>query len=414
MFFKKESNMVIKQKASFVERGYYVYHKTLDEFYINVVIEGESINDVVISDMKKAIHILSNINPCMRLNLCGFLNFTYLFDTKIPPIFRVVEKSSWDGMSSDTIDFLCKDSDIKKRPLAEIIYIKGSPVRIVFRFHHILTDARGALLWIEDLFRILRNEKPESYFSKMSEYNVMLKNKIKGKKILSKYYITPTGLSEGKIGLDRRFIRRKIAINNKISNLTGQIAVLAAKAAREINDGEFCVTIPVDLRFRENNIKTTRNFSSTIYVEVNKNDTPADIILKILKQLRNKEDLKFEYEDIYSIYFPIFLLEYITKKKIYSKFTNNLFTSSATISNIGFIDTAKLSTENFITNSLFVFNLQYYSPAFFLVTNCNNSNLEITLSVPDVLRTNKRDEKLLDKIVEGIEKGDVHIMADKL
>lgn len=406
--------MTFKQRASFVERGYYVYHKILDEFYINVVIEGECKNKFDIDELKNAIQILSDINPCMRLNLCGFLNFTYFFDTGIAPLFRIVEKSSWDGMSSDTIDFLCKDSDIKKRPPAEVIYIKGSPVRIVFRFHHILTDARGALLWIEDLFRILRNEKPISIFSKISEYDIMLKNNLRGKKITPNYYISPTGTSEGKIALNNRFIRRKIKINNNLPNLTGQIAVLAAKAAREIKDGKFCVTIPVDLRFRENYIKTTRNFSSIIYVEVNKNDAPADITLKILKQLRNKEDLKFEYEDIYSKYVPVCLLKYIVKKRLYKKLSNNFFTSSATISNIGFIDTTKFSSDGFVTNSVFVFNLQSYSPAFFLVTNCNNSNLEVTLSVPDVLRTNKRDEKLLNKIINEIENGEMQNIAHKL
>ena len=395
--------MTFKQRASFVERGYYAYNKILDEFYINVVIEGECTNKFDIDELKNALQILSDINPCMRLNLCGILSFTYLFDTEITPLFRIVEKSSWDGMSSDSIDFLSEAVNGDKRPFAEVIYIKGSPVRIVFRFHHILTDARGALLWIEDLFRILRNEKPISFFSKISEYDLMRKNNIRGKKITPNYYISPTGRSEGKIAFKRRFIRRKIKINNNLPNLTGQIAVLAARAAWEIEDGKFCVTIPVDLRFRENYINTTRNFSSIIYVDINKNDAPADITLKVLKQLRNKEDLKFEYEDIYSKYVPVCLLKYIIKKRLYKKLSNNLFTSSATISNLGFIDTAKLNTDVFITNSVFVFNLQSYNPAFFLVTNCNNSNLEITLSVPDVLRTNNRDEKLLNKIVIGIE-----------
>jgi len=48
------------------------------------------------------------------------------------------------------------------------------------------------------------------------------------------------------------------------------------------------------------------------------------------------------------------------------------------------------------------------------VTNCNNSNLEVTLSVPDVLRTNKRDEKLLNKIINEIENGEMQNIAHKL
>lgn len=394
--------MVFKQKASFVERGYYAYHKNLNEFYINVVIEGECKNEFDIDELKNAIQVLSDINPGMRLNIRGFLNYTYLIDIGIPPLFRIIEKSTWDGMTSDSIDFSFSNADIKNRPLAEIIYIKGSPARIIFRFHHILTDARGALLWIEDIFRILRNEKPVSFFSKISEYDLIKKNNVVVKNIIPQNYITPTGKTDGIIAFKKRFIRRNIKLKNNISNLTGQIAVLIASAAREIADGDFCVSIPVDLRFRKNNFKTTRNFTGIIYLKVNKNDTPSDITLKILKQLRNKEDLKFETEDIYSRYIPICFLKYILMKRLHKKFSNNLFTSSATISNIGFIDTTEFSTNSFVANSVFVFNLQSYSPAFFLVTNCNNSNLEITLSVPDVLRTHRRDEILIDKVVNGI------------
>jgi hypothetical protein len=109
----------------------------------------------------------------------------------------------------------------------------------------------------------------------------------------------------------------------------------------------------------------------------------------------------FEKIDIYSRYIPLFLLKYGYIKRIKKMFAKNLYGASAMISNIGYLDAEKYSAPDFKTNTIFGILEQVYYPASLGITCCNN-NLEIILSVPDVLRTNKRDELLLEKITQGI------------
>jgi hypothetical protein len=256
--------MNFKRKTCFIERGYLACPESLKSLYINVVLEGESKKEIDINSFKKAIETLSNFNPAMRLVVKGYLNFTYLVDSGCPPPFRIIERSSWDGMNSDTMDFLKNScNDFKKGPLAEVIYIKGLPTRIVFRVHHILMDGKGLYLWIEDLFRILRGEKPISFYSKDCEYNLIKQYKVGRRKAFKRDSISLTGKPEGTTQLKPRFIRKTIKLEKKISNFTGHIVVLLASIAREYLNGNFYVALTVDLRYRADNIKTTRNFTAS-------------------------------------------------------------------------------------------------------------------------------------------------------
>jgi hypothetical protein len=392
---------ITKYKASFLERAYYALNKIYNGYYINVVVEGCITGNFDIKTFREAVEKLSDLNPCMRFKFKGFLNMTYLVDSKNPIPIKVIEESSWDGMSSDTLDFI-NTREINDKYLAEIYIVKGKILRILFRIHHAITDGRGAILWIEDLFRIMRNEKPKSTFSQINEYELMKKFNIKPVKIDSKYCITPTGKAEGLATFNTRYIRKSIDINNSIPNLTGHIASELVKLANKKTDEIFRVAVPVDLRFREKQFNTTRNFSGIIYLDIDNDDKPSSITLNILKKLKNYDDLKFEKEDIMSNYIPIFIIKYFMKRKFKYKLENNKCTISTTISNIGYIETKKFNTSNFSARSLFVFNLQSYSPAFFLITNCDNKKLEITLSVPDVFRTHNRDEILLENLSIGL------------
>jgi len=397
-FFNKK-NIQFKRKLSFSERGYFAFTKILPTFYAHMVIEGEGNSKIDINKLKSAISVSSEANPGSRLVLRGFLNFCYLEDSGVPPPLRVVENSAWDGLSSDNTDFFDEILDAREGPTCDVIYLKGSPNRIIFRVHHMVMDGMGLMLWAEDIFKILRGDNPVSFFSEVTEYDLAKSIGKVSRRWFPQDNIAPTGKAYGATSLKSRWIRRRVT--GKFSNLTGQIAVLLAAEARKYADGNFWVTIPVDLRQRKNNFKTTRNFTGIIYVEVKPEHSAFDISANIRHQLNNSEDLTFDIEDVYCRYIPVSIMKSFINRRVLKRHSKSLYGSSATISNGGFIDIEKFSGGGFNPDTIFFFTQQGYNPAFFAVNRLETA-VEITLSVPDVLRTDGRDERLMDAIVNGL------------
>lgn len=211
--------------------------------------------------------------------------------------------------------------------------------------------------------------------------------------------IASTGESDGITLFKPRWTRR--SVTGRYSNLIGQISVLLAAEARKYSEGNFYVSIPVDLRQRNNYFKTTRNFAGIIYVEVKPDNSVSDISTNIRRQLENAEDLKFDIEDVYCRYIPVSIMKKFLTKKVLKRHSRSRYGSSATISNLGYVDIGKFTGGGFNAETFFFIPQREYSPAFITLSGSKNL-VEITLSVPDVLRTNNRDEKLMDAIVSGL------------
>jgi len=392
-------NSKFRMKLSFSERGHFVLSKVQPTYYNHMIIEGDTNSDIGIDALTAAIKISSESNHGSRLVLRGLLNFSYLEDSGVPPPLRIVENVYWDGLSSDKADFFDASLNARSGPTCEVIYLKGDPNRIIFRTHHMVMDGIGTMLWAEDVFRVLRGEKPVSFFAELTEYDLIKRMGEKPRVQFPQNNIAPTGKSDGIVSFKPRWIRR--SVTGRYSNLIGQISVLLAAEARKYSEGNFYVSIPVDLRQRNNYFKTTRNFVGIIYVEVKPDNSVSDISTNIRRQLENAEDLNFDIEDVYCRYIPVSIMKKSLTKRVLKRHSRSRYGSSATISNLGYVDIGKFTGGGFNAETFFIVTALEYSPAFIILSGSKNL-VEITLSVPDVLRTNNRDEKLMDAIVSGL------------
>ena len=392
-------NAPLRRKLSFSERGHLAFSLVLPVYFNQIVIEGDSDSNVDLEELESAIRISSESNPGSRLVLRGVLNSCYLEDSGVPPPLRVIENISWDGLSSDNADFLDNQFSAKDGPTCEVVFLKGSPNRIIFRSHHMVMDGVGTRFWAEDVFRILRGEKPVSFFSELTEYDLVRRLKKRSRLRFPQDNIAPTGKANGITSFKARWIRK--SITGKFSDLTGQTATLLAAEARTYSEGNFWLSIPVDLRYRENNFRSTRNFAGILYVEVKPEYSPADISKAIKHQLKNSEDLRFDVEDIYCRYVPISIIKRVVTNRILKRHLKGQYGSSAIISNLGLMDCEKLSGGGFYPKTAFFIPPGGYSPAFVTLTGSKDT-VEILSAVPDVLASNNRDEKLMDTIVNGL------------
>lgn len=385
------------RKLSFSERGHLVYDRVFSRFYCQFMLEGEG--EIDPERLRSAVKRASDFNPGPRMLVRGFLNFSRLVDSGAPPPVRLIDGSSWDGLSSDGAPFYAKPLDPFRGPACEIVIMKGSPYRIVFRAHHAVMDGRGVHLWVEDIFKILNGRRPISRFSEYTELEFARKFTGEYRKPFPVYSPAPSGRAEKSGNLRARWIRRRITGHYK--NLLGQIAVIIAGEVSKYTKDDFWIAVPVDLRFRNNDFPTTSNFASIIYINVLPGDTPEVISEKIRERIANKEDMKFDRADVMCRFAPLFILEKTLSSMVKNRHERGIYSTSASISNIGRIDFNDYTCDGFQPKSAFGCPSGGFYPVNVVLLGYGNS-VEIGMAMPEVLASSGRMEALMERVVGGL------------
>ena len=259
---------IYTRKLSVSERLWLGTNHIYRPFANQFIIEGHG--NIDYTSLCYAVEVASAANPGSRMILKGFLSGCHWVDSGITPPVTVVDGKNWDGRSSENAIFLKKDLPYKG-PTCEVVYIIGKTTRVAFRSNHAVMDGVGMLLWMEDIFKVLRGEKPIGSSSTISDYELIESISDRKEKIKYIHSIAPTG-PVGKKATGTSW--KRITISGNHSNIIGRIAVALAKSAWSYQEGRFKVAIPVDLRQRINGLRSTGNLINTVYFEVTKNSTP--------------------------------------------------------------------------------------------------------------------------------------------
>ncbi len=385
------------RKLSFTERGHLVYDGVFSGFYCRLILEGEG--EIDIENLRVALKEASDINPNPRMRLRGFLNFCRLVDSGEPPPVRIVESHEWDGLSSRSAEFLNLPLSPRSGPSCDVLIVKGAPYRIIFRAHHTVMDGRGVHLWAEDVFKILNGKKTVSCFSGFTELEFTRRFTGEYRKPFPLYSPAPTGRADNFSSLKPRWIRRRI--NGHYKNLIGQIAVIIASEVAKYRDGDFWISIPADLRHRNDNYLTTSNFASLIYVNIRPGYTPEQISEEIKKKIADAEDLKFDRGDVLCRYVPVFILKKILTSMMRKRHGAGIYSTSFSISNIGLINLDDYTCRGFTPKHAFGCPSGGFYPLNVVLLGAGGS-IEIGMAMPEVLASNGRLEALMDRVVNGL------------
>lgn len=380
------------RKLSVSERLWLGANRASPPFANQFIIEGHG--NIDYANLCHAVEVASQANPGSRLVLKGFFSGCHWVDSGITPPVRVVDGSNWDGRSGHNAPFLKRDLP-SRGPTCEVVYIKGQTTRIAFRSNHAVMDGVGMLLWMEDIFRVLRQEQPIGSSSTISDYELIESVSDRKEKIEHMLSIAPTGPT-GKKAKGTSWKRITIAGNH--SNLIGQIAVVMAKSAWTYQEGRFRVGTAVDLRQRIECLRSTGNLSNAIYFEITKDSTPESVAKDLRRQLDNKNyfvnidrGMNMNLMPIWLIGFTLWIIAKIAHRK-------NLFTIPILISNVGRMKLDNFCANGFVADSMFAIPLSGDgSPAFVTIMG-SGGRIDIITSVPNMISDNGR----LDKLVEDI------------
>jgi len=374
---------------------------TVNEKYrIPVIIEMvvEGFGGIDVEDLKQAVSMASRANPGTRLVARGKLHNSRLVDTGVAPPVRLFDDPGRQGQSVEGFSFRQYPLSIPRGPTCDVILISSPPTRIIFRGHHTVIDGQGLMMWITDVFRALRGETPigSSWTESVDQFR--RRSSVKESKWTGGQCLAPTGsprrLTPNSVSFSH------IEIPGPVSNLMPRLILLTAEAARRHQPtGRLVFGVPISLRRRKPEIRSSSNLSRAIYVEVTPDTTDGDIYQTIHRHLET--DGKPAFAEIVIPFLPLWILRKSLENSHRTGIDTGRYWVSGFISNFGRFEKKQFSTSGFTAASIYALPPSSCStPVFFILLGLDDS-ISISAAMPEMLASDGRLAALMEHIGRG-------------
>lgn len=365
------------RRISCNEQLYLDMQDLMNTFAIQFILEYEGIVDK--KKLENAIkYVLSKSNDTNLMLVNNYWNKS-MEDIKIKDI-----SIKTDDLFED--DFFKKKIDYKKHSLEVYLLKHLNKKYIVFRLLHSVSDGKGAIAFVDNVFRRLKNESLVQCSNSFNEQDLVKDITVFNKNIKLK----PRYKFDGEINNVKYYIPRWNVVS--VSGYhSGVIAKIAYVLSKYFENDEINFMIPVDVRRYLDNDKYLGNMTLPIFLNVLKKDTWQEINGKLLYSLKNKEELNKKSLE----YFGYSKLSYRMRElilKFIMKYLNSskLFTNGSIISYLGRINADKYSNDMFRIVDFISLPLQQPSALFSIVVTEVNDKTNIAIS---------SYEEQLDKII---------------
>lgn len=317
------------RRLSANERLWLTYNFISPPFVNQMIMEGTGELDT--DKFKDAVARASEANPGSRVVLKGFLGGTRWVDSGIPPLVREVDGGNWCLEDVGNAPFL-KESISPYERTCEILILRGKHNMLAFRTIHAAMDMRGTFGWMYDIFQALENRPMQGSDSTLTDFQLARRiKKPDTRKSPLGGCLAPTGPA---IGTEMGFDWINVPLKGKYSSLMAQIALLLAREAWEHADGKVMFGIPVDMRTRDPQIRSTGNLSLPIYVEIKKESTLEDVASDISIKLKTMQECNVLWSTSLIKYIPLKLLQNHQEKIIQKEYRNGHYLCSGLLSNV--------------------------------------------------------------------------------
>jgi hypothetical protein len=280
------------RKVSPIERASLVLNEFCN-YNCDIIVEGHGALSV--DTLRSAVEKAAQANPGSRVRLRGVLGFSRWVDSGIAPEVQEVRASAWDGRSERGAAFLEERFDaLAGGPICRLVYVRGSPARIVFRALHAAVDGRSLLHWIAEVFRALRGEPLLGSPCTYVEWDIMRKFQDRVDRRALDEPSTEPGLPVIPCSAVRstrlRYTWRTVVIPGNIPNVLSKFAIFLAQYARRRAQGRVCFTVPVDLRTLREEVLSLGNLTGYLSIPIEPGDGTRDFSRQLSLRVRNYID----------------------------------------------------------------------------------------------------------------------------
>jgi hypothetical protein len=376
---------------------------------IEVVVEGEG--HVEAGALAAAAEAASRANPGTRLVARGRLHWTRLKDTGVTPPVRRIVGAGWSGRESDGLPFYRYPLPLRTGPTCDVILMTGPPTRIMFRGHHAVIDGQGLMMWITDVFRALRGETPvgSGWTESVDQYRRNTPER--EPKWTGGHSVAPTGNPRGRTSRVSFF---RVDLPGPISALMPRLMLLAAQSARRHNpSGRIVFGVPISLRRRKPEVRSSSNLSRAVYVDLTPLATTIADIDRAVHQ-HAEYDGQLAFTEALIPFLPLWLLRRALEKGFRRGFSAGRYWVSGIVSNFGRFKRRQFSAPGFTPRALFSLPpSSCLTPVFFILLGLDDA-ISISASMPESLASGGRLEAFMEYIRRGLSPDPAHVSGRDL
>ena len=318
---------------------------------IQHVIEGRG--SVRPDDLARAVAVAAEACPGMRLRRRG-QRWT---DSGVAPAVRVLDSASFDLARLDSPAL--RETLKAAGPTCEVLLLPGAgeagsaSTSLVFRASHAITDARGLMVWVDDVFRVLRGEQPLGAPSPLSSTEFLEQLDLPGglppalPAAGKLEWPSPLGrLPRGRRGV----LWRRRTVDGSYPAATAK--VIAALAEKYGPDGRGRFFVPVDLRRHEPEIRSTAWLSQALLLEVDPGEGWEEVQRRTLTALAERRELALRSEPRF-LRTPLPLLRLLAAAVESQSVSKDQYSALGFVTHLGAFDLADFSLPDFEATALF-------------------------------------------------------------
>ncbi|MGK4585613.1 amino acid adenylation domain-containing protein [Kitasatospora sp. HPMI-4] len=345
-------------------------------------------------ELAAAVAAAAEASPGMRLVRRG----RRWVDGGTAPALTVLPPDSFDRRRFDS-PFLQQSLD-GTGAACEVLLVPGTPSTVAFRAFHGVTDGRGLLQWMADVFRVLRGEDPLGATSRLNDEELI--------RAIDRPGGLPPALPAPKLEwpsvLGRRspgssgLLWRRRTVDGRHPAATAKVAAVLAQT---YGSGRGRFFVPVDLRRYRSELRSTASLARALRLDVAAGDGWQDVQQRMLNLLTENAELAPPFSgSILRMPLPLLRATNAGLDRLATR--RDRYNSLAYLSHMGSVDLADYSAGDFRADT--VYSLGATSPASPLEVDLVESpgRTEITVAWHDGPGMAARAEDVLDTLEEAL------------
>ncbi|MBF6073991.1 peptide synthetase [Nocardia beijingensis] len=383
---------VFRRKITPTERLYFCTRQVTPPFVMHIAVHGDGSLDP--AALQAAVDVASAAAPGARLVRDG----RDWVDSGLAATVRVVPGWSlnYDALEHDAV----LNSPIGPTPdrTTEVLLLTGAQTTVLFRAFHGVMDGMGLRLWVDDVFRALRGQRPVGAPDPVADAELVARTGAPGRPTLVlPTFEAPSGRGRQDPAAPRWLLRhRTIEATGK-----GIVARVAAILAGE-SDTKSRFMIPVDLRRHDPALRSTANLALPLFLDVAPGEDWETVRERMRGGLRDRRELN-ELDNGKLSKFPDAVLRTVLRGSNWLGARLNRNMVSATVSHLGTVDLDEMAVPGWTPTAMRL--LPQHSgamPLLFAMVE-SRGKLELTVSCRNGAGVEPRLEALLDTITARLE-----------
>lgn len=247
-------------------------------------------------DCDRLQHALDQVmlaNPGLNVRLKGRWGWRYWDSRGYRPRVMEIHAPEWHSETSEGAPCLGAPINLRTDPVCQVAKIHAANgTHLLFRLHHAVSDGRGTVHLMNEVFRVLRGEKPLGSTSTRTEWDIAMAQERPPRPVVEGNCLP---ILKGTLQPEKRGYQwyRFDWIGNK-NKLAAKLLYAATIISRKnFGDGKILFRVPADLRryMDEKEGLSVANCTGAIDMEINADTQINTIRTQMIRAMRQKEDI---------------------------------------------------------------------------------------------------------------------------